>query len=253
VASPTLDFSGRAVVVTGAAGGIGGAVARLLAELGADLVLTDLDQAVVEQVAAGLAGKGRRVALASDLGDPASVMRVVEAAASAFGRIDALVNAGAAIRRQKLDEVTPADFDFLAHVNMAGPLFLGRATADVMRRHGGGRMVFFSSQGAFTGGYGGSTVYAMTKSGVLALVKSLSREYAADGITVNAIAPGGVETPMLRDGVSGEVLDKFRGLIPLGRFATPDEVARPTVFLISDWASYITGHTLDVNGGQLMR
>jgi NAD(P)-dependent dehydrogenase (short-subunit alcohol dehydrogenase family) len=85
------------------------------------------------------------------------------------------------------------------------------------------------------------------------MVKSLAREFAPAGITVNAIAPGAADTPMLRDGVAPDALERFRAMIPMGRFGTPDEIARACVFLCSDWASYVTGHTLDVNGGQLMR
>ena len=253
MASPGIDFYGRAVLVTGAAGGIGSAVAQLLSELGANLVLTDLAGPGLSAVAQQLPGPGSHVAIPCDLADPGSIQTLVDGAESTLGRIDALVHAGAVMKRQPLDDVTLGDFDLMAHVNMAGPLFLGRAVARVMRRQGGGRMVFFSSQGAFTGGYAGSAVYAMTKAGVVALVKSLTREYAVDGIAVNAVSPGAVDTPMLREGVAEDVLDRFRGMIPLGRFATTEEVARATVFLISDWASYVAGHTLDVNGGQLMR
>jgi NAD(P)-dependent dehydrogenase (short-subunit alcohol dehydrogenase family) len=253
VSNAGIDFTGRAVLVTGAAGGIGGAVARLLAELGADLVLTDLAGPGLAAAAERLPGPGRHLCVPCDLADPLAIQALVDGAVSALGRVDALVHAGAVLKRQPLESVTPEDFDLQAHVNMAAPLFLGRAVARVMRGQGGGRMVFFSSQGAFTGGYAGSAIYAMTKAGVVSLVKSLTREYARDGITVNAVAPGAVDTPMLRDGVDEDVLERFRGMIPLGRFATTDEVARATVFLISEWASYVAGHTLDVNGGQLMR
>lgn len=250
---PPIDFTGRVVLVTGAAGGIGAAVCRQLAMLGADLVLTDISGSGLESARSRLDGRGQYIIFKCDLSDPAGIEHMVEAIRSDLGRIDALIHAGAVIRRQPLDEVTPSDIDLLTRVNMAAPLILARNVARVMRTHGGGRMVFFSSQGAFTGGYADSAVYAMTKAGVVALVKSLTREYSRDNITVNAVAPGGVDTPMLREGVSGDVLDRFRDMIPLGRFATPEEVATATVFLVSDWASYITGHTLDVNGGQFMR
>jgi NAD(P)-dependent dehydrogenase (short-subunit alcohol dehydrogenase family) len=250
---PPINFTGRAVLVTGAAGGVGAAVACQLAALGADLALTDLPGPGLEATRSSLDGRGRSIIIPCDLSDPAAIENMVGAMRSGLGRIDALIHAGAVIRRQSLDEVTPADIDLLTRVNMAAPLILARNVARVMRSHGGGRMVFFSSQGAFTGGYAGSAVYAMTKAGVVALVKSLTREYSRDNITVNAVAPGAVDTPMLRDGVPGDVLDRFRDMIPLRRFATPEEVATATVFLASDWARYITGHTLDVNGGQLMR
>jgi NAD(P)-dependent dehydrogenase (short-subunit alcohol dehydrogenase family) len=246
-----LGLNGRTAFVTGAAGGIGRAVVAELAARGCAVALADVDLAGVHSVAAGL--PGRLLPLHCDLAVPDSIAGALTAAEAALGPPTILVNAGAVLKRQALADITEADVAHMTAVNMTGALFLARAAAGAMKRAGGGRMVFFSSQGAFTGGYVGSTAYAMTKAGVVSMVKSLAREFAPDGITVNAIAPGGIDTRMLREGADPAALECFRAMIPMGRYGTPEEVARACVFLCSDWASYVTGHTLDVNGGQLMR
>lgn len=245
-----LGLEGRAVLITGAAGGIGCATARSFAALGARVMLADLDAEALAAVAADTGAAGH---LAFDLADPTACEGAVAQAAGRLGGLDALVHAGAMMRRQPLATVAPADLDRQVTVNMTGSFFLARAAAEAMRPQGRGRIVLFSSQGAHTGGYAGSAVYAMTKAAVLALTRSLAREYGPHGITVNAIAPGLVETPMLRDGVDPATLDRLTGMVPLGRVGTPEEIANCCLFLASDWSSYLTGQTLDANGGQLMR
>jgi NAD(P)-dependent dehydrogenase (short-subunit alcohol dehydrogenase family) len=157
------------------------------------------------------------------------------------------------IRRQPIDEITEADWAVQEEVNLRATLFLNRAAAQIMREQGeGGRIVNFASQGWWTGGFGGSVVYAATKGGVVSMTRGLARTYGPDGILVNCVSPGAVDTPMLREGMTDDALERFRAQIPLGRFAAPDELAGAVVFLASDHASYITGATLNVSGGQLM-
>lgn len=246
-----LGLNGRVVLVTGAASGIGRAIALAFAEAGCRVALADINGEGVRETAAAIGADALPIHL--DLADEAACASAVDATVERFGRLDVLVNAGAMILRQTLDDVHGSDVERMAMVNMAGPLFIARAAAHAMRQNGFGRIVLFSSQGAHTGGYVGSTVYAMSKAGVLALTKSLAREFARDGITVNAVAPGLVDTPMIRNDVSEEALARFMDMIPMGRIATPEELATCCLFLASDWSSYVTGHTLDVNGGQLMR
>lgn len=246
-----LGLDGKAVLVTGAASGIGRAVAARFAAAGCRVVAADIDADGLSRAAAEIGGAVRPVAM--DLGSPESCEAAVAATVAAFGRLDVLVNAGAIILRQPLDAVTAAEVDRTQRVNAGGAFFVARAAAAAMRQTGGGRIVLFSSQGAHTGGYVGSTVYAMSKAAVIALTKGLARELAPHGITVNAIAPGLVDTPMIRTDVSETALARFVQMIPLGRIAEPVEIANCCLFLASDWSSYVTGHTLDVNGGQLMR
>lgn len=246
-------LEGRGALVTGAAGRIGRAVARAFAATGANVVAVDLDEDRLAEVVATLEGPGRHAAIAADLADLGGLDDLVARARDAAGSLDVLAHVAAVIRRGDLDGVTEEDWELQEAVNLRATFFLNRAAARVMREQGrGGRIVNFASQGWWTGGFSGSVVYAATKGGVVSMTRGLARTYGPDGILVNCVSPGAVDTPMLRDGVTEEALEQFRAQIPLGRFAEPEEMAGAVVFLASDHASYITGATLNVSGGQLM-
>ena len=240
-------------MVTGAASGIGADVARSYAANGAKVALVDIDVQGAEHVRAELSKPDTHYVFPSDLADLDQCESVVNEVFDWAQRIDVLVNAAAYLKRVEISDVDKEHISRSTMINMAAPLVLARTCAEYMRKNSWGRIILFTSQGAFTGGFNGSAVYAMTKAGVGALVKSLAREYAEFGITVNAISPGAADTPMLHSGMSDGDLQAFREKIPMGRFAAVTEVSAPCVFLGSDDASYITGATLDVNGGQLMR
>jgi NAD(P)-dependent dehydrogenase (short-subunit alcohol dehydrogenase family) len=246
-----LGLKGRVALVTGAASGIGRATALRLADVGARVVLADINEAGAKEVASSI-GDGA-IALRCDLGSAQSCEAVVVETVERCGRLDILINCGAMMVRQTLDAATAEDVERMSAANMGGSLFIARAAISQMKKTGYGRVILFSSVGAFTGGHAGATIYSMTKAGVLALVKSLTREFASTGITINAVAPGMVDTPMLRNDVSDEALQSLQGLVPAGRVAAPKELANACLFLASEWASYVTGHTLDVNGGLVMR
>ena len=246
-------IEGKAVLVTGAAGGIGRAVAEAFAAAGARVAVHDLRDEAIAAVLSGLEGEGH-VAFAGDLRDPGEPQELVDAVREALGRIDALVHVAAVIvRREDLRDVSVEDIDLQQEVNVRAAFLLDRAAAEAMRAQGGGgRIVNFSSQGWWTGGFGGSVVYSATKGAVVSMTRGLARSYGADGILVNAIAPGAVDAPMLTQDLSQEALDEFVAQIPLGRVARPDELASVAVFLVSDHASYISGATINVSGAQLM-
>jgi NAD(P)-dependent dehydrogenase (short-subunit alcohol dehydrogenase family) len=246
-------LEGRGVLVTGAAGGIGRAVARAFAAAGANVVAADVEARALGELAGSLDGPGRHSAIAVDLAALEEIEDFVAQAREAAGSLDALAHVAAVIRRSDLDAVTEEDWTAQEAVNLRATFFLNRAVARAMQAQGrGGRIVNFASQGWWTGGFGGSVVYAATKGGVVSMTRGLARTYAPDGICVNCVSPGAVDTPMLRDGMTDEALESFRAQIPLGRFAAPEELAGAVVFLASDHASYITGATLNVSGGQLM-
>jgi NAD(P)-dependent dehydrogenase (short-subunit alcohol dehydrogenase family) len=246
-------LEGKGVIVTGASGGIGRAVAEAFATTGAKVMAVDLDQARVDEVVAGLEGSGH-VGVAQDLRDLAGHAPLVERARAELGNLYVLASLAAVLRRRgSVDEVTEDDWDFQHDVNLKANFFLCRAAAQAMVEQGqGGRIVLFSSQGWWTGGFGGSVVYSATKGGVTSMCRGLARTYGPHRITVNVVSPGQVHTPMLMTGLAPEVYEAMSKQTPLGYVAEPVELAGPVVFLASDHASYITGATLNVSGGFLM-
>ena len=156
-------------------------------------------------------------------------------------------------RHPTLDDATEEDWDFQHDIHLKAAFFLCRAAARVMIEAGkGGRIITFSSQGWWSGGFGGSVVYAASKGGVVSMTRGLARTLGPHGITVNCVAPGQVHTPMLMKDLSREVYESMKAQTPLGYVAEPEELAGPVVFLASDHARYITGATLNVSGGLLM-
>jgi NAD(P)-dependent dehydrogenase (short-subunit alcohol dehydrogenase family) len=246
-------LEGKGVIVTGAAGGIGRAVAQAFSTTGARVMAVDLDQRKVDEVVGGLEGTGHAGA-AVDLADLAAHRPLINRARSELGGLYALANLAAVLRRRNsLDEVTEEDWDFQHDVNLKAAFFLCRAAGQAMIEQGkGGRIITFSSQGWWTGGFGGSVVYASTKGGVTSMTRGLARTFGPHGITVNTVAPGQAHTPMLMTGLAPEVYESMKAQTPLGYVAEPEEIAGPVVFLASDHARYITGSTLNVSGGFLM-
>jgi NAD(P)-dependent dehydrogenase (short-subunit alcohol dehydrogenase family) len=246
-------LEGRGVILTGATGGIGAAVARGFAAAGARLLLVDVDQPRLDDLLGSLEGE-RHVALAADLRDVGTHQALVDRAVAELGGVYVLANLAAVLRRRaSLDEVTEDDWDFQHDINVRSAFFLARTAGNAMIAGGqGGRIILFSSQGWWTGGFGGSVAYASSKGGVTTLCRGLARTFGPHRITVNCVSPGQVRTPMLMTGLAPEVFEAMRAQTPLGYVAEPEELAGPVVFLASDHAGYITGATLNVSGGFLM-
>ena len=246
-------LDGKGVIVTGAAGGIGKAVTEAFATTGAKVMAVDLDQSKVDDVVSGLEGSGH-IGVAADLAELSGHDPLIARARDELGNLYAFANLAAVLRRVSgLDAVTEEDWDFQHDVNLKANFFLSRAAGNAMIDQGqGGRIILFSSQGWWTGGFGGSVVYAATKGGVTSMCRGLARTFGPHKITVNAISPGQVETPMLLTGLSKEVYDTMNKQTPLGYVAEPWELAGPVVFLASDHAGYVTGATINVSGGFLM-
>ena len=246
-------LEGRGVIVTGAAGGIGAAVARGFAAAGAKVMAVDLDQARLDELVGSLEGTGH-VAAVADLRDLDTHEALVARAERELGGLYVLANLAAVLRRRgSLDEVTEDDWDFQHDVNLKAAFFLSRAAGSAMIEQGqGGRIILFSSQGWWTGGFGGSVAYAATKGGVTTMCRGLARTFGPHAITVNCVSPGQVHTPMLMTGLAPEIYQRMKDQTPLGYVAEPEEMAGPVVFLASDHARYITGSTINASGGFLM-
>lgn len=249
----TQGVTDRGVLITGAGGAIGAAAAVAFAEAGARLVLSDLELEPLERAAAGLTDGAEHHLLPANLRDESSRAGLIEESQARLGRIDALVHTAAVIvRTTDLAAVDEAEWDLQEQVNLRATFFLARDVAEAMSGdEKGGRIVLMTSQAWWTGGLEGSTVYAATKGGVVTLTRGLSRNYAPRGVTVNCVAPGAVDTPMLHDGSDPDKLEKLRASIPIGRFAEPAELASVILFLASEHSRYMTGATVNVSGGLL--
>ncbi len=245
-------LEGRGVIVTGAAGGIGRAVTLAFTTTGARVLATDVDQSRLDAVLSECPGDGH-VALALDLNDPSAREQLVTRATKEFGGIDVLAHTAAVLRRrEKVDDITEDDWDAQLDTNLKTTFFLSRAIANEMAARGGGRIILFSSQGWMTGGFGGSVVYAASKGGVVSLSRGLARTFGPQGVNVNTIAPGQINTPMLHTGLDPAVYQRMSEETPLGYVGEPEDVAGVVVFLASQHARFITGATINVSGGFLM-
>ena len=251
-----FELTDRIAIVTGAGSrnGIGRATALALAGQGADVAVCDLNQAGVDETVAEIRKLGRRaLGFAVDVTRPEQVQGMVDAVERAWGRIDILANIAGITQPIKVANTSVEDWDRITSVNMKGTFLFSKAAAAVMRKHKYGRIVNMSSVSAKRGGgvYGGAH-YSAAKAGILGFAKALAREVAADGITVNSVAPGLVLTD-IRGGIeSEEGQARLAADFPIKRLCRADEIAALICFLASEEAGYITGEDIDINGGSHM-
>ncbi len=243
-----FDLTGKSALVTGASGGIGGAIARALHAQGATVVLTGTRAAALEELAKSL-GERTHV-IVSNLSDPAEADKLMAAAEAAAGKIDILVN-NAGITRDMLSmRMKDEDWQAVIDVNLTAAFRLSRAAIRNMMKRRVGRIISITSIVGTTGNPGQAN-YAAAKAGMVGMSKSLAAEVASRNITVNCVAPGFIETAMT-DKLNEQQKERIKGAIPAGRIGQPAEVAGAVVFLASDEAAYLTGQTLHVNGGMAM-
>lgn len=249
----SFDLTGRVALVTGAAQGLGFAIARALAGHGADIAVLDQDANLVAQAAVELArDTGRPVqGFACDIRDKALVESTVTDVYQRFGRIDILVNNAGIHRRGTADDFNPQDLSDLIDINLIGCYQMAGAVGRVMLGQQSGSIINVSALGGGIIGLGrGGSMYAMTKGGIVALTRDLAAEWGPKGIRVNAIAPGWIRTPMTKQLQQNPTRSaKMLERVPLHRWGEPDDVAGAVVFLASDAAAYITGITIPIDGG----
>ena len=252
-----ISFEGKVALVTGAASGLGLATAKAFAESGASVALADWNEHAVRSAADELTAQGHRaLAIHCDVADDAQVESMVEQTVATFGRLDAAYNnAGVQNILAETADTTREDFDRVMGINLRGEWSCMKFELQQMRKQRSGSIVNCSSLGGLVGG-AERGIYHAAKHGVLGFTKSAALEYAARGIRINAVCPGLIWTPMADQMVAagqGEALKAMEKSIPMGRVGRPEEVADAVLWLCSDAASYVTGQSISVDGGYIMR
>jgi len=243
-----FDLKGKTALVTGASGGLGGAIARALYSQGATVTLSGTRREALEALAGDLGSRAH--VLRCDLADPAQVEALVPAAETAMGSLDILVNNAGVTRDNLFMRMKDAEWDTVIAVNLTAAFRLSRACLKGMMRRRFGRIVSVTSIVGVTGNPGQGN-YAAAKAGMIGMSKALAAEVASRGITVNCIAPGFIASPMT-DALNDKQRESILASVPLGRLGAGADIGAAAVFLASDEAAYVTGQTLHVNGGMAM-
>lgn len=246
-----ISLEGRVALITGGSSGIGKAIALRLAKAGAKVAILDIKtdgESVVEEI-----GEGRAKFYKCDVTSPPEVRKTVERVYEDFGRIDIVVNAAGIIVRKDAVELTEEEWDKVLNVNLKGPFLVSKYSIPYMIRGGGGSIVNIASGWGLKGGPR-AVAYCASKGGLVNMTRAMAIDHGKDGIRVNCVAPGDVDTPMLREeakqlGISWDEFLKEAANRPLARIGKPEDVADAVLFLASDLASWVTGATLVVDGG----
>lgn len=252
-----ISFAGKVALVTGAASGLGLATAKMFAEAGASVALADRNEAAAQAVADELTAHGHKaLVIRCDVADDAQVERMVEQTLARFGRLDvAYNNAGIQNVLAETADTTAEDYDRVMGINLRGVWSCMKFELQWMRQQGSGAIVNCSSLGGLVGG-AERGIYHAAKHGVIGFTKSAALEYAERGIRINAICPGLIQTPMADQMIAagqGEALKAMEKSVPMGRAGRPEEIANAVLWLCSDAASYVTGQSISVDGGFIMR
>jgi 3-oxoacyl-[acyl-carrier protein] reductase len=249
----SIGLEGKVAIVTGAGRGIGRAIAQKLAEAKARIVVSDIDSKNAQKSAEALDKEfGPSIACRVDVSDKRSVESLIERTVKTFGRVDILVNNAGIMSPTRILDISAEEWEEVIKVNLTGPFLCTKAVLPEMKKRRFGRIVNISSSAGRSVSTLGGAHYTASKAGLLGLTRAVAKEVAPFGITVNAVCPGLIDTEMVRKTTSQKELEGFLASFPIERIGTPEEVGDLVVFLCSDKASYITGASLDINGGDLM-
>ncbi len=249
-----MKLEGKVALITGAGSGIGQAVALRFANEGADIAVNDIKLAAAEKTVESVKSLGRRaIAVQADVADEKQVNAMVDRVIKDMGGIHILVNNAGLSSGGPIVEESLTDWDRMVAIVLRGTYLCSRRAAQWMIKNGGGRIVNISSNAGFRGGPNMSA-YSAAKAGVMSLTRTMAVEWAAHNIRVNSVAPGLINTPMTQNTLLKRMtLEQLTSRIPMGRMAEPDEIAKPALFFASDDSSFVTGVTMSVDGGALLR
>jgi 3-oxoacyl-[acyl-carrier protein] reductase len=248
-----MRFKEKVAIVTGGGQGIGKAVAQGLASEGASVVISDINITAANKTVEGIkkSYQAKTFAVETDVKKKEAIHNLVALAEKEFGRIDILFNSAGICKRIDIEDISEEEWDEMIDINLRGVFLCSQAVMPIMKRQSEGRILNMASLAGKVGGIAVGAHYSASKAGVICLTKSFARALGPYGITVNALAPGPVETAMIDDWPA-EVRADMAKQSPLGRIAKTEDVAEPALFLLSDGAKHITGEILDINGGILM-
>lgn len=247
------ELEGKVAIVTGASRGIGWAVSNQLVKAGARVVAADLEGTRIQSVVSGGSGPDERfLAQVVDVTDRQSIRTLVEATLRTFGHLDILVNNAGIMFRTRVLDIAVEEWENVIRVNLTGPFLCIKAVLPVMKENRYGRIVNISSSAGRSVSTLGGVHYTASKAGLLGLTRAVAKEAASWGITVNSVCPGLIDTAMVRQTTTEGELKDFLNSFPIKRIGSPEEVGDLVVFLCSEKASYITGASIDINGGNLM-
>ena len=247
------SYHGRVALVTGGGRGIGKGIAMRLGDAGANVVIGDVDRVLAEQTAEELGkGFGRAIAVQVDVTQEESIATAVKMVLKEFGKIDILINNAGIMFRTRILDISLEEWAETLLVNLTGPFLFTQAVLPSMKKNGYGRIVNISSSAGRSVSTLGGAHYTASKAGLLGFTRAVAKEVAASGITVNAVCPGLIDTQMARDTTTKKELEMFLESFPIKRLGLPEEIGDLVLFLCSEKASYITGASIDINGGDLM-
>jgi short-subunit dehydrogenase len=243
-------LEGKRIIVTGASSGVGKATALLLERVGASVIAVGLDQGRLSQLESEFSDPSRHLILSVDLSTESCADQIMAPTITRFGGVDAVIMAGATLRRRDLKDVTIEDWDYQIDTNLRSTFLIARAVAEHLKENERtGSILTFTSPSWLTGSFFGADAYSASKAGIVAFSRGLAKQLGAFGIRVNTISPGQIDTPMQHRDNTAENVQTIIDACPLKRIGQPEEIASVAVFVTSDHGSFITGAPLNVSGG----